>query len=241
MPIERRLLLTLAPACAALWLPARSWAQATPDQTPPADQSAPVPVSPDQAGSEAQPAGPDPRMGPRQIGSPTAPVSVTEYFSLTCPHCARFQKETFPKVKKELIDTGKLRYGWVDYPLDQLALMAAQIARALPPAEYPDFIDELLTTQSEWMYPKDNNYTAQLYRDAAVAGLSQDAFDTAIADTKLRDEILTVQDQAEKTLGIDSTPTFIFDGAAIKGRKASGELTYSAFAKTVALVSGQTG
>lgn len=230
MPIERRVLLALAPACAAFLLPGLTLAQSTTDQTPAAtDQTAPGPGAP------------DPRMGPRQVGSPNAPVSVTEYFSLTCPHCARFQKETFPKVQKDLIDTGKLRYAWVDYPLDQLALMAAQVARALPPDRYPAFIDTLLAHQSEWETPADNNYTDALAKFALQAGMSREQFDAAVADTALRDAILTVQDDAQKTLGVDSTPTFIFDGPSIKGRKASGELSFSAFAKTVALVGGTPG
>lgn len=230
MPIDRRMLLTLAPACAALLVPGVTRAQNTPDQTPaPTDQSAPAPATP------------DPRMGLRQIGSAEAPVSVTEYFSLTCPHCARFQKETFPKIHKDLIDAGKLRYAWVDYPLDQLALMAAQVARALPADRYPAFIDTLLAHQSEWETPADNNYTDALARFALQAGMSREQFDAAIADTALRDAILTVQDDAQKTLGVDLTPTFIFDGPSIKGRKASGELNFSAFSKTVVLVGGTPG
>ncbi len=205
MPIERRVLLTLAPACAALLLPALTRAQTTPDQTPaPTDQTAPAPETP--APETPAPATPDPRMGPRQIGSADAPVSVTEYFSMTCPHCARFQHDTFPKIHKDLIDAGKLRYAWVDYPLDQLALMAAQVARALPADRYPAFIDTLLAHQSEWETPADNNYTDALAKFALQAGMSREQFDAAIADTALRDAILTVQDEAQKTLGVELDP-----------------------------------
>ena len=69
----------------------------------------------------------DPRMAERGIGKPDAKTTVLEYFSLTCTHCAAFQKETFPDVKAKLIDTGTIRYVWRDYPLDQVALIAAMV------------------------------------------------------------------------------------------------------------------
>ena len=120
----------------------------------------------------------DPRMVERSIGKPDAKVTVQEYFSLTCTHCAAFQKETFPDVKEKLIDTGRIRYIWRDFPLDQLALMAAMVARALPPAQYEPFITALLTSQDRWAFTRSINPTEELAKFAALAGMPRATFDT---------------------------------------------------------------
>jgi protein-disulfide isomerase len=180
----------------------------------------------------------DPRLTERAIGPADAPVKVTEWFSLTCPHCARFTRDTFPEIKDKLITPGKLRYVFGDFPLDQVALTAAMIARALPPERYEPFILALLASQDRWAFRRDVNTTEELWKMAALAGLSRQAFDATIADTKLRDGILTAQDDASKQFGIDSTPTFIFDGPTQKGRRDSGELTYDKFAKIYTEVGG---
>lgn len=180
----------------------------------------------------------DPRLADRAVGSATAPVSVKEYFSLTCPHCARFAAETLPQIRKNLIDTGKLRYIYEDFPLDQVALMAAMVARALPPARYEPFILALLASQDRWAFARDVNNTDEIGKMAALAGMSHATFEATIQDTKLRDAILTRQDEAEKMYHVDSTPTFIFNGPAQKDRHESGEMSYDAFAKVVAEVAG---
>lgn len=180
----------------------------------------------------------DPRLSERAIGAPGAPVTVHEYFSLTCPHCARFARDTLPQIKKNLIDTGKLRYVYEDFPLDQVALMAAMVARALPPQRYEPFVLALLSSQDRWAFARDVNNTDELRKMAALAGMSNQTFDETIKDTKLRDAILTGQDQAEKKYHVDSTPTFIFSGPAQKDRRESGEMSYDAFAKVVAEVAG---
>jgi len=180
----------------------------------------------------------DPRLTPRFVGSADAPVTVTEWFSLTCPHCARFARDTLPTIHKELIDTGKLRYGYGDFPLDQVALTGAMIARTLPPARYEPFILALLASQDRWAFARDVNNTEEIFKMAALAGMSRPTFDATIADTKLREAIVALQDTAEKTLHVDSTPTFIFDGPTTKGRKASGEMSFDAFAQVVKEVGG---
>ena len=183
----------------------------------------------------------DPRMADRSIGSDAAPVTVIEYFSLTCPHCARFARDTLPKIKTDLIDTGKLRYIFRDYPLDKVALMAAQVARALPPQRYEPFTMALLASQDRWAFARDVNSTDELAKMAALAGLSRPAFDAAIADTGLQDAILAEQQKAETTYRVDSTPTFIFNGPKAHDRSESGELSYDTFARIVAEAGGTTG
>ena len=183
----------------------------------------------------------DPRLAPRAVGNADAPVTVNEYFSLTCPHCARFAKETLPQIHKDLIDPGKLRYVYEDFPLDQVALTAAMVARALPPERYEPFVLALLASQDRWAFARGVNNTEEIYRMASLAGMSRPTFDATIADTKLRDAILAQQDVASKQAHVDSTPTFIFDGPTQKGRHASGEMNFDAFAKVVMEVGGTTG
>jgi protein-disulfide isomerase len=180
----------------------------------------------------------DPRMAPRFVGSDSAPVTVVEWFSLTCPHCARFARDTFPDIRKNLIDPGKLRYGFGDFPLDQVALTGAMIARTLPPQRYEPFILALLASQDRWAFARGVNNTEEIFKMAALAGMSRQTFDATIADTKLRDAILANQDAAQKTYHVDSTPTFIFDGPTQKDRHASGEMSYDAFAQVVKEVGG---
>ncbi len=183
----------------------------------------------------------DPRMADRSVGKADAPVTVIEYFSLTCPHCARFARDSFPQIQSQLIDTGKIRYVFRDYPLDKVALMAAQVARVLPPQRYEPFIMALLASQDRWAFAEGVNTTDELAKMAALAGLSRPAFDAAIADTGLRDAILAEQQRAETVYHVDATPTFIFNGPSAHDRRESGELTYDEFAKVATEAAGTTG
>lgn len=174
----------------------------------------------------AQPA--DPRMAERGLGQADARVVVTEWFSLTCTHCAAFQKETFPEVRAKLINTGRVRYVWRDFPLDQVALTAAMAARALPPERYEPFITVLLGSQDRWAFARGVNPTEELAKFAALAGLSRAAFDAATGDAELKRAILTEQDVGEKKFGVNSTPSFVMNG-----KTTSGAVSYDDFAKAV--------
>ena len=170
----------------------------------------------------------DPRMADRAVGNADAKVTVQEYFSLTCTHCAAFQKETFPRVKAELIDTGKIRYVWRDYPLDQLALYAAMVARALPPERYEPFVSALLGTQDRWAFTRSTNPVEELGKLALLAGLSRPTFDTTVRDDKLKQFVLDEQTLGEKKYGVNSTPTFIFND-----KPTAGAVSYDTFLKAV--------
>jgi len=180
----------------------------------------------------------DQTMTERGVGKPDAPVSVTEWFSLTCPHCARFARDTFPQIQKDLVDPGKLHYVFGDFPLDQVALTASVVARSLPPERYWPFCDALFASQDRWAFARNVNSTEELAKMAALAGMSRDTFNAAIANTALRDWILKQQDQAAKTYSVDSTPSFIFNGPAEKNHKEAGEQTFDSFSKMVAAAAG---
>ena len=181
----------------------------------------------------------DATLSPRAIGSADAKVTVTEFFSLTCPHCAAFSRDVLPMIVKELVAPGKLRYQFRDFPLDQVALTAAMVARSLPPERYEPFVSALLASQARWVYARGVNSTEELAKMSGLAGLSRKAFDATIADNDLRNAILADQEMAEKTLMVDSTPTFIFNGPAAHDKKVAGELSFADFAKLVEEAAGQ--
>jgi len=178
--------------------------------------------------AHAQTGGDDARMADRSMGPTDAKVQVVEWFSLTCTHCAAFQKETFPQVRAKLIDTGRIHYTWRDYPLDQVALTAAMVARTLPAERYEPFIGALLASQDRWAFARGVNSTEELAKYAALAGMSRETFNRAISDAALKQAILTAQEDAEKKLNVTSTPSFI-----INGKLTAGAVGYEAFEKAV--------
>ncbi len=178
--------------------------------------------------AQAQAQAPASRVPERSAGPADAKVVVNEWFSLTCSHCAEFQKVTFPQVKKELIDTGRIRYVWRDYPLDQVALMAASVARALPPERYEPFISTLLATQDRWAFTRGVNSRDEIAKIAALAGMPRQAFDAAADDVAMKQAIVAAQDEAEKKMGVKSTPSFLFNGKLV-----SGAISFDAFKQAV--------
>jgi protein-disulfide isomerase len=174
----------------------------------------------------------DPRETERSIGKPDAKVTVIEFFSLTCTHCAAFARETMPQIKAKLIDTGKIRYVFHDFPLDQVALTAAMVARALPPERYEPFIMALFAGQDRWAFARGINYTEELWKFAALAGMSRTTFDSTVNDKALSAWILQQQNDDQKKYDIEATPSFL-----INGQKYSGEMDYDSFAKLIPAVS----
>jgi protein-disulfide isomerase len=170
----------------------------------------------------------DPRLTQRAIGKADAKAQVNEWFSATCTHCAAFSQETFPEVKAKLIDTGKVFYIFHDFPLDQVALTAEMVARALPPERYEPFISALFASQDRWAFAQGVNSTDELWKLAALAGMARATFDATVGDTTLRDAILARQKADAARWGIDSTPTFV-----INGEKHAGEMSYDAFVKLI--------
>jgi len=165
----------------------------------------------------------DSPYGKRAIGSPTAPVTAIEFFSLTCPHCGHFATDVMPQVKPALVDTGKLQIIYHDFPLDQVALMAAGVARYLPPAQYYPFIEALFASQYQWAFvpvtdPNNPpNYQQLIYPYAALAGMDQATFNTAVNDQKLAAFIQAEEQEAINDDHVQATPTFIINGKIYPG------------------------
>jgi protein-disulfide isomerase len=143
-----------------------------------------------------------------------------------------------PRVKTELIDTGRVRMVFHDFPLDQVALTAAAVARNLPVSSYEPFVSALLASQDRWAFARGVNTTEELAKMAALAGLSRAGFDAAVADEALRAAILKARDDAARVYSIDATPSFVLSGPAVKNRRESGARPFDDFARLVKEAAG---
>jgi len=130
--------------------------------------------------------------------------------------------------KSDFIATGKVRWVFHDYPLDQIALLAAQVARYLPVDRYEPFVDALFATQDRWAFARDANHTEELWKTAGLAGMSRATFDKAVADDELKNWIVQQRQIATDKWQVDSTPSFV-----INGTKYAGEMNIDAFRKLV--------
>lgn len=171
--------------------------------------------------------GADPRLAQRGVGANNAPVVVQEFFSLTCGHCANFHNTVWPRVKSELVDTGRVRMVWRDFPLDQVALQAAMVARSLPAERYEPFVSTLFQTQERWAFAQ-GRQVEELARLAALAGMDRATFDRVVADQALARGVLDARLAAEREHQIRATPSFLF-GA----RLHTGGLSFDQFQRNV--------
>jgi protein-disulfide isomerase len=158
------------------------------------------------------------------MGSDKAPVTIIEYSSMTCPHCAHFQKTTFPELKKRYIDTGKVRFISREFPLDSLAAAAFMLARCageLDSSKYFAMVDTLFRQQDTWAVQKP---IPPLLTIAKQAGFTKDSFDKCLANQKILDGIEKVRQQAIDTFKVNSTPTFFVNGQRIEGAVSIDEM-----------------
>jgi protein-disulfide isomerase len=151
----------------------------------------------------------------RVLGKADAPITIVEYASLTCPHCAHFATEVLPKLKEQWIDSGKARLVMRDYPLDEPALRAAMIARCAPPDKFYPLVDTLFGAQRQWVLSKD--YKAELARLALLGGMNKTQFDACLANKSVEDKVLQSRLTATQDLAVDSTPTFFINGVKFDG------------------------
>jgi protein-disulfide isomerase len=187
-------------------------------------ETRPVPVSAaalpgTQSAGVATPAAADDHV----LGDPNAPITIVEYASLTCPHCAAFDREVLPKLKQAWIDTGKAKLIYRDFPLDKSALMASMVAACAPPDRYFSFLDVLFSQQGQWAQGGTDPAPA-LTRIAKLGGMSEAQVQSCLANETVQSKILAGQLAAQKELGVNSTPTFF-----INGRKLVGAPTYDKF------------
>jgi protein-disulfide isomerase len=168
------------------------------------------------------PAAPALRPDDMILGKPDAPATVIEYASLTCPHCAHFANNTFPKIKSDLIDTGKLRWVYRDFPLNNVDLKAFAVAHCLPPDQFFTVVSVLYASQDQWLGAEDP--VKALQQIGRTAGLDQAALDKCLADKATIEQTVGKGSEGTRLYGVESTPTFIIGGKAYPG-----DMEYDAF------------
>jgi protein-disulfide isomerase len=164
----------------------------------------------------------------RVMGDANAPVTIVEYASMTCPHCAHFQETTFPELKKAYIDTGKAKYMLREFPLDDLAAAAFMLARCageLDSSRYYALVDTLFAKQNTWAVQQP---IPPLMAIAKQAGFSEQSFNACLNNQKLLDNIEAVRERAVKQFQVNSTPTFF-----INGQKYVGALSFDDVKKAI--------
>jgi protein-disulfide isomerase len=160
---------------------------------------------------------PDVAADDRILGKTDAPVTIIEYASLTCPHCAAFEKDILPKIKSEWIDTGKAKLVFRDFPLDGSALKAAIVARCAPPERFYGFIGVLFAQQGSWGLAQDP--VPGISRIAKLGGMSDDQVQACLKDDALQNKVLAGRLAAEQQYQVESTPTFFINGKKVVGAK----------------------
>lgn len=156
-------------------------------------------------------------LGDMALGPKDAAVTIVEYASMTCPHCAAFTENVFPKIKSEYIDTNKIRFVFREFPLDIKAAAGSMLARCIAKDDAPKYfavIDMLFKQQNDWVL---KNTTETLTRIGKQAGLSQQGVEDCLKDQALLDKIAADQKYANEVLKVNSTPTFFINGEMLKG------------------------
>ncbi len=164
----------------------------------------------------------------RVMGDANAPVTIVEYASMTCPHCAHFQETTVPQLKKEYIDPGKAKYMLREFPLDDLAAAAFMLARCsgeLDSGRYYALVDTLFAKQNTWAVQQP---IPPLMAIAKQAGFTEQSFNACLNNQKLLDNIEAVRERAVKQFQVNSTPTFF-----INGQKYVGALSFDDMKKAI--------
>ncbi len=164
-------------------------------------------------------------LGDEIMGSDKAPVTIIEYASMTCPHCAHFALNTFPQLKEKYIDTGKVRFIMREFPFDPIAAGAFMLARCAGKDKYYAVVDLLFRTQQTWAVEKPLD---PMLATVKQAGFTEQSFKECLANQKVLDGIEWVHKRAEEKFKVDSTPTFF-----INGQKYTGAMSFEDMQKLI--------
>jgi protein-disulfide isomerase len=158
-------------------------------------------------------------------GDPKAPITLFEYASMTCPHCARFNNTVMPLIRKNYIEKGHVRYVFREFPIDQVAMTISVIGRCLPHGDYLPFVDLMFQTQQTWGSSKSaEELQASLKEVARRAGMTGEAFDQCLVNgQKYADDIAKVAQKAQTDYCVQGVPAMFVNGKVF----ASGELPYA--------------
>jgi len=160
---------------------------------------------------------------PDQVQGPTdAPVTIIEYASMTCSHCAQFHNTTYRELKKRYIGTGKVRFILREFPLDPLAASAFMLARCAGDGKYYPVIDAFFHSQSQWAVQKP---LEPMLAIAKQAGFTKESFEACLTNQKMLEGIEWTRNRATEKFGVNSTPTFFINGKIVRGAMSIDELS----------------
>jgi protein-disulfide isomerase len=165
-------------------------------------------------------------LGDKILGDENAPVTIVEYASMTCGHCANFHSRTYPDLKKDYIETGKVRFIFREFPLDPVAAAAFMLARCAPQEKYFDIVDIMFEQQRAWAFT-DNPYQSLLDFSKQI-GFTQESFEECLTNQGLLDAVNAVRERGANEFGVNSTPTFF-----INGERHSGALSIDEMGKII--------
>ena len=153
------------------------------------------------------------------IGEPEAPVTIIEYASMSCSHCADFHNETLGDLKSEYIDTGKVKFVFRDFPFNYPALAGSMILSCVPEDVRYDYMNALYKLQKNWVMRDHSKTRSELYKIMQSGGMQQDEFDACLSDINLENDILEGVMNAQREFNINRTPSFIVNGIVYSGNK----------------------
>ncbi|MBX9590649.1 MAG: DsbA family protein [Hyphomonadaceae bacterium] len=150
------------------------------------------------------------------MGSANAPVTIIEYASMTCSHCANFHNNVLPALKEKYIDTGKVRLIFREFPLDERAALASMMARCAGGEKAMPLIGVLFAKQSDWATAK-TDFLPKIFKYGQQVGMTQQAFNECSQNERLIKDIISIRDRANTTFGVNQTPTFFINGKKMDG------------------------
>jgi protein-disulfide isomerase len=150
------------------------------------------------------------------LGDPNAPITIIEYASMTCSHCAEFHNKTYPDLKKNHIDTGEVKFIFREFPLDKLAMATSMLARCVDNEISMAFIEILFKNRDRWI---SENALNELKNFSKQAGLDSNEFDACLNNQQLLDDLIAGKEKAIEDYKINSTPSFIINGEVVSGNK----------------------
>ena len=153
------------------------------------------------------------------IGSPDAPVTIIEYASMSCSHCADFHNNTLDDLKSEYIDTGKVRFVFRDFPFNYPALAGSMIVGCVPQDVKYQYMNALYKLQNNWIRREHSDTRKELYKIMQSGGMKQEEFDLCLSNIDLENDILEGVMSAQREFNIRSTPSFIINGVLYSGNK----------------------
>ena len=154
------------------------------------------------------------------IGDKDAPITIIEYASMSCSHCASFHNSTLNDLKTEYIDTGKVRFVFRDFPFNYPALLGSMMMRCIPNEVRYDYMNALYLLQKSWVVRENATTMKELYKIMQSGGMTKDEFDACYSNEQLENEILEGVIAAQKEFNIRSTPSFLVNGKLIEGNKS---------------------